>query len=131
MEAVKNAIKNGFTLSIGGDVSESGFSRETNCAIIPDFDIPSAYINEDARQFRFSNETTTDDHGMHLIGILENYKGSGNDWYLIKDSSSGSRNVGEENPNFGYYFFSSDYIKLKMMGFTVHKDAVKEILEKF
>ena len=131
MQAVKNAIKSGYTLSIGGDVSESGFSRESNCAIIPDFDIPSAYINEDARQFRFSNETTTDDHGMHLIGILENYKGSGNDWYLIKDSSSGSRNVGEENPNFGYYFFSSDYIKLKMMGFTVHKDAVKDILEKF
>jgi len=118
-------------MSIGGDVSESGFSRETNCALIPDYDIPSAYINDDARQFRFSNETTTDDHGMQLIGYLENYKGSGKDWYLIKDSSSGSRNVGSSNPNFGYYFFHEDYIKLKMMGFTVHKDAVKEILKKF
>jgi bleomycin hydrolase len=131
MQAVKNAVKNGYSLSIGGDVSESGFSRETNCAMIPDYDIPSAYINEDARQFRFSNETTTDDHGMQLIGILENYKGLGKDWYLIKDSSSGSRNVGQDNPNFGYYFFHEDYIKLKMMGFTVHKDAVKEILKKF
>ncbi|HBL75267.1 MAG: peptidase C1 [Bacteroidetes bacterium GWF2_42_66] len=131
MDALKKAIKNGYSVSIGGDVSETGFSRETNCAMIPDYDIPSAYINEDARQFRFSNETTTDDHGMHLIGILENYKGSGKDWYLIKDSSSGSRNVGEGNPNFGYYFFHEDYIKLKMMGFTVHKDAVKDILKKF
>jgi bleomycin hydrolase len=131
MEALKNAVKNGYSVSIGGDVSETGFSRETNCAMIPDYDIPSEYINEDARQFRFSNETTTDDHGMHLIGILENYKGSGKDWYLIKDSSSGSRNVGEDHPNFGYYFFHEDYIKLKMMGFTVHKDAVKNILEKF
>jgi len=131
MDALKNAVKNGYSLSIGGDVSESGFSRETNCAIIPDYDIPSEYINEDARQFRFSNETTTDDHGMHLIGILENYKGTGKDWYLIKDSSSGSRNVGEDNPNFGYYFFHEDYIKLKMMGFTIHKDAVKDILSKF
>lgn len=131
MDALKKAVKAGYTVSIGGDVSETGFSRETNCAMIPDYDIPSDYINEDARQFRFSNKTTTDDHGMHLIGILENYKNTGKDWYLIKDSSSGSRNVGEENPNFGYYFFEEDYIKLKMMGFTVHKDAVKDILEKF
>ena len=131
MNIIKKAIKSGYTLSIGGDVSETGFSRETNCALIPDYDIPSDYINEDARQFRFSNETTTDDHGMHLIGILENYKGTGKDWYLIKDSSSGSRNVGEADPKFGYYFFSEDYIKLKMMGFTIHKDAVKDILRKF
>jgi bleomycin hydrolase len=131
MDALKKAIKSGYTMSIGGDVSESGFSRETNCALIPDYDIPSAYINDDARQFRFSNETTTDDHGMQLIGYLENYKGSGKDWFLIKDSSSGSRNVGSTNPNFGYYFFHEDYIKLKMMGFTVHKDAVKDLLKKF
>ncbi|QGY45111.1 peptidase C1 [Maribellus comscasis] len=131
MKALKEAVKKGYSVSIGGDVSETGFSRETNCAIIPDYDIPSEYINEDARQFRFSNGTTTDDHGMHLIGILENYKGAGKDWYLIKDSSSGSRNVGEDNPNFGYYFFSEDYIKLKMMDFTIHKDAVQEILKNF
>ena len=131
MNVLKRAIKKGYTMSIGGDVSESGFLRITNCAMIPDFDIPSAYINEDARQFRFSNETTTDDHGMQLIGILEDYKGKGKDWYLIKDSSSGSRNVGEGDPRFGYYFFHEDYIKLKMMGFTVHKDAVKDILKKF
>ena len=131
MGALKKAIKNGYSMSIGGDVSEPGFSRETNCALIPDFDIPSAYINEDARQFRFSNETTTDDHGMQLIGYLENYKGLGKDWFLIKDSSSGSRNVASTNPNFGYYFFHEDYIKLKMMGFTVHKDAVKDLLLKF
>ncbi len=131
MKAIKEAIKKGYTLSIGGDVSETGFSRETNCALIPDYDIPSEYINEDARQFRFSNETTTDDHGMHLVGVLENYKGSGKDWFLVKDSSSGSRNVGEDDPKFGYYFFSEDYVKLKMMDFTIHKDAVKDILSKF
>ncbi len=131
MELVEQAIKDGYTMSIGGDVSETGFNRETNCAMIPDYDLPAAYINEDARQFRFSNETTTDDHGMQLIGILENYNDSGKNWYLIKDSSSGSRNVGEDDPRFGYYFFHEDYIKLKMMGFTVHKDAVKDILKKF
>jgi bleomycin hydrolase len=128
MNVIKKAIRNGYTMSIGGDVSEAGFHRGTQCAMIPAFDIPSEYIDENARQFRFSNKTTTDDHGMHLVGYFEK---DGVDWYLIKDSSSGSRNNDENAPEFGYYFFHEDYVKLKMMGFTIHKDAVKEILKKF
>jgi len=128
MKIVKSSIKKGYTMSIGGDVSEAGFLRTTNAAMIPKFDIPSEYINEDARQFRFSNETTTDDHGMHLVGYTEK---DGTTWFLIKDSSSGSRNNDENAPEFGYYFFHEDYVKLKMMGFTIHKDAVKNILKKF
>jgi bleomycin hydrolase len=127
MDALKKAIHNGFTVSIGGDVSEPGFDRKTQCAIVPDFDIPSAYINDDARQFRFSNGTTTDDHGMHLVGSAMK---DGKEWFLIKDSGSGSRNNDPSAPEFGYYFFSEDYVKLKMMDFMVHKDAVKEILSK-
>ncbi|HNX66059.1 MAG TPA: C1 family peptidase [Bacteroidales bacterium] len=128
MAALKGAVRQGYTVSIGGDVSEPGFDRTTQCAVIPDFDIPSAYINDDARQFRFTNQTTTDDHGMHLVGYLEK---DGRDWYLIKDSSSGSRNNDEKAKEFGYYFFSEDYVKLKMMDFMVHKDAVKDLIKKF
>ena len=128
MKIVKKSIREGYTISIGGDVSESGFSRKTQVALIPDFDIPAEYIDESARQFRFSNKTTTDDHGMHLVGYKEK---DGTDWYLIKDSSSGSRNNDHDTPEFGYYFFHEDYVKLKMMGFTIHKDAVKDILKKF
>ena len=128
MEALKKVVRSGYTASIGGDVSEPGFDRMTQCAIVPDFDIPAAFINDDARQFRFSNGTTTDDHGMHLVGYLEK---DGKDWYLIKDSGSGSRNNNPNAAEFGYYFFSSDYVKLKMMDFMVHKDAVKELLDKF
>ena len=131
MKVIKRAIKEGYTMSIGGDVSEAGFLNskgEPNVAIIPDFDIPSENINEDARQFRFSNKTTTDDHGMHLVGY---YEKDGKTWFLIKDSSSGSRNNDVNAKGFGYYFFSEDYMKLKMMGFTIHKDAVKDILKKF
>jgi bleomycin hydrolase len=128
MAALKNAVRKGYTLAIGGDVSEPGFDRTTQCAVVPDFDIPSAYINDDARQFRFSNQTTTDDHGLHLVGYLEK---DGKDWYLVKDSGSGSRNNDPNAKEFGYYFFSEDYVKLKMMDFMVHKDAVKDILAKF
>ncbi|OQX80725.1 MAG: peptidase C1 [Bacteroidetes bacterium 4484_249] len=128
MQIIYKAIREGYTMSIGGDVSEAGFLRTTNCALVPTFDIPSEYIDENARQFRFSNKTTTDDHGMHLVGWLSK---DNTDWYLIKDSSSGSRNNDEDAPEFGYYFFHEDYVKLKMLGFTIHKDAVKDILKKF
>ena len=128
MSILNKAIKNKYSMSIGGDVSEAGFVRKTQCALIPTFDIPSEYINENSRQFRFSNESTTDDHGMHLVGWLEK---DGEKWYLIKDSSSGSRNNDSKAAEFGYYFFTEDYVKLKMMGFTIHKDAVKDILKKF
>ncbi|HVN58272.1 MAG TPA: C1 family peptidase [Bacteroidales bacterium] len=127
METLKKAVRTGYSASIGGDVSEAGFDRKSQVAMVPDFDVPSAYINDDARQFRFTNGTTTDDHGMHLVGYMEK---DGKDWYLIKDSGSGSRNNDPNAPEFGYYFFTEDYVKLKMMDFMVHKDAVKDLLLK-
>lgn len=123
MGAIKGGIGSGFTVCIGGDVSEPGYEGHVGAAIVPTFDIPSEYIDEHARQFRFSNGTTGDDHGIHLVGYLEK---DGKDWYLIKDSGSGSRN----NSHPGYYFYSEDYMKLKMLGFTVHTDVVKDLLKK-
>ncbi len=130
MDILKKALKSGYTVAIGGDVSEAGLlAREANLAIIPTFDIPSANIDENARQFRFSNETTTDDHGMHIVGFKEK---DGVTWFLVKDSGAGSRTGGKEkNPNFGYYFFHEDYVKLKIMNFMVHKDMMKDYLPKF
>jgi bleomycin hydrolase len=129
MAVIKKSIKAGYTMSIGGDVSEAGFLREANAAVIPSFDIPSDAIDENARQFRFSNETTTDDHGMHIVGYMEK---DGVTWFLVKDSGSGSRTGGiEKNKNFGYYFFHEDYVKLKIMDIMVHKDMMKDLLPKF
>ena len=79
------------------------------------------YIDENARQFRFSNHSTTDDHGIHIVGYMEK---DGKDWYLIKDSGSGSRNG--RNP--GYYFYNEDYVKLKIMNIMLPKDFAKKVL---
>jgi len=128
MAIVKASIRKGYTMAVGGDVSESGFVSQSQVALIPSYDIPSAFIDENARQFRFSNKTTTDDHGMHLIGYMDK---NGKDWYLIKDSGAGSRNCAKDSENFGYYFFHEDYVKLKMMDFMVHKDMLKDYLPKF
>ncbi len=127
MNVIKSAIKSGYGISIGGDVSEAGFESWKQVAIVPSFDIPSEYIDENARTFRFLNQSTTDDHAMHLVGYREI---DGKTWFLVKDSGSGSRNCGEGCKSFGYYFFHEDYVKLKMMTFTLHKDAAKEILKK-
>lgn len=122
MMILKNAVKKGYSVAIGGDTSEPGYYSYKEVAIVPSFDIPSDYIDENARQLRFSNKSTTDDHGVHIVGFAER---NGKHWFLVKDSGSGSRN----GANQGYYFYHEDYIKLKMMDFLVHKDAVKGLLD--
>lgn len=125
MDVIRSAIKKGYSISIGGDVSEPGILGTKGVAVVPTFDIPSEYIDENARQMRFSNGSTTDDHAVHLVGWTTKPNGT---WFLIKDSGSGSHN----NPYArGYYFYHEDYVKLKMMTFTIHRDAVKEVLSKF
>ncbi len=122
--AIKKAVQNGFTVAIGGDVSEPGKGREEDIAIVPSFDIPQEAINQDSREFRFDNETSTDDHCIHLVGYRHF---GGYDWFLIKDSGSSAY----EGSLKGYYFFRDDWVKLKMLNFLVHKDAVEELLKKF
>ncbi len=120
---IKKAIQSGHTLIIGGDVSEAGKVGEADIAFIPTFDIPGKYIDQDSREYRIYNKTTEDDHGIHLVGY-KRFKGK--DWFLIKDSGRSSR----KGKHHGYYFFRGDFIKLKMLTFTIHKDMLKDILPK-
>ncbi len=123
MKLLKAAVREGYTTVIGGDVSEAGYDATNEVAMVPTFDIPSEYIDENARQFRFSNHSTTDDHGIHIVGYMEKDE---QDWYLIKDSGSGSRNG--RNP--GYYFYNEDYVKLKIMNIMLPKDFAEKVLSR-
>jgi bleomycin hydrolase len=124
MMILKRAIRKGYTMALGGDTSEPGYEGHAGVAIVPTFDIPSAYIDENARQLRFTNGTSADDHGIHVVGYKEQ---GGVDWYLIKDSGAGSRN----NSHRGYYFFHEDYVKLKILDFMVHRDIADDVLKRF
>lgn len=124
MSAIKRAVRAGYSICLWGDVSEAGYEGHAGIGVVPTFDIPSEYIDEHARQFRVANGTTEDDHGIHLVGFLNK---DGKDWYLIKDSGAGSRN----NSHAGYYFYHEDYVKLKMLGFSVHREVAEDILAKF
>jgi bleomycin hydrolase len=123
IRAINGAVEAGYTLSIGGDVSEPGYNGWNEAVVVPSFDIPQEYINQDSRELRIYNKTTDDDHGVHMIGYT---KMDGHYWYLIKDSARSARQ-GEHK---GYHFYRDDYVKLKMLTFCVHKDAVKGLLEK-
>lgn len=123
MKLVVKSLTKGYTISICGDVSEPGYNNQTQVAIIPTFDIPTDYIDEDARQYRLENKSTTDDHCIHIVGYQLK---DGKYWFLIKDSGSGSFDGNTK----GYRFYHEDYIKLKMMNLLMHKDAAKEFLDK-
>jgi bleomycin hydrolase len=122
-QALRDAAAAGYTIALAGDVSEPGYEGAEDVAIVPTFDIPGEFIDQSAREFRFSNNTTQDDHGIHVVGFLR--KGD-HDWFLVKDSSrSGQRGAP------GYIYYREDYVKLKMLAFMVHKDAVKPLLDKY
>jgi bleomycin hydrolase len=122
--ALLRGLRKGFTASLAVDFSEPGYNGESDLAMIPTFDIPSAYIDQSSREYRFTNGTSTDDHAVHCVGYLESGKGN---WYLIKDSWENAW-WGKAK---GYFFYQDDYIRLKCLMFMIHKNAVKEVLEKF
>ncbi len=115
------AVTAGHGAVLGGDVSEPGMNGFEDVAVVPTFDIPGEYIDQSAREFRFDNGSTGDDHGIHVVGHmrLDNH-----DWFLIKDSNRSSRHGKFE----GYYFYRDDYVRLKMLTFTVHKSDAADIL---
>jgi len=123
-QVIRYAIQNGYSVRLNGDVSEPGYNGFEDAAIIPTFDIPQEYIDQDARAFRFNNQTSSDDHDVHMVG----YARVGDyDWFLIKDSAASAQHGKYK----GYYFYRENYIKLKMLTYIVHRDAVKAMVKKF
>lgn len=122
--ALLRALRKGYTATLAVDFSEPGYSGENDIAMVPTFDIPSSYIDQSSREYRFTNGSSTDDHAVHCVGYLESAKGN---WFLIKDSWENAY-LGKAK---GYFFYQDDYVRLKGLMFMVHKDAVKEVLDKF
>lgn len=124
MEVIETAVKQGYTVAIGGDVSEPSFHKERDIAVTAPVDIPEKNIDQESREYRIYNGCTTDDHGVHIVGYT---KHGGRDWYLIKDSGS----TGRAGDHFGYMFYREDYIRLKMLGITLHRDAAEKVIGSF
>lgn len=121
--SIKDAIKGGYSVAFDSDTGEPGRIGEKDIVFVPEFDISSKHIDQEAREFRFNNGSTTDDHLMHIVGYKRK---RGNDWFLVKDSWR----TAWEGQYPGYYFFHGDYLKLKALAFLMHKDAVPDIIKK-
>lgn len=134
-ETVNTALKNGFTIALDCDVSEKTFSAKHGIAIIPedttvtedqlDTVQKEKNITADYRQQEFENFNTTDDHLMHITGLLKDANGTS--FYKVKNSWG---STSERVANGGYVYISEAYFKLKTISVLLHKDALSNNLKK-
>lgn len=138
-DIIDNALKNGYTVGWAGDVSEKGFSWKNGVAYVPEkeftdmtpvekeeiFKGPKAEmaITEDMRQAAFDNFNTTDDHGMHIVGLAKDQ--TGREYYIVKNS------WGASNDYKGYLYMTKNFVKYKSTAILLHKGGLpKEIAKK-
>jgi len=137
-EIIDNAVKKGYTVAWAGDVSEKGFSWKNGVAFIPEKNFadmtpeekadmfngpkPEMKITEELRQKAFDNYTTTDDHGMHIVGISKDQNGK--EYYIVKNS------WGLSNDYKGYLYMTKDFVKYKTTDIMVHKGAIPSAIAK-
>ncbi len=149
MKVIDNALNNGYSVCWDGDVSERGFSHRKGYAVLPKVketdmsnseiakwekdvknkqELPTAkaekeVITDEMRQKTFDNFKTTDDHLMHLTGIVKDQEGK--IYYKTKNSwDTKSNKFG------GYLNMSKPYVRLKTVAIMVHKDAVPKNIRK-
>lgn len=145
------AIKNGYSVLWGADVSEDGFSRE-GIAVYPDVDtpdlpgidqarwlkldrtgrrsevtkhpLPQKKVTAAQRQRGFDNYETTDDHGMLIYGTAKDQ--NGNLYYKVKNS------WGKTGKYKGYWYVTPEYIRAKTINIMIHKNAIPvELCDKY
>jgi bleomycin hydrolase len=129
MATIDNALENGFTVELDCDVSEKTFSSKDGVAVIPESIennikalqgiYPEKKITQEYRQEEFENYNTTDDHLMHITGMLRDQNGT--KYYKVKNSWGTDET---RVANGGYVYFSEGYMRLKAISVTVHKDAL-------
>ncbi len=131
VSATEEALKNGYTVELDCDVSEATFSSKAGVAVIPASSVDKRkalkeIVNEknitpSYRQTEFENFNTTDDHLMHIVGIVKDQKK--NTYFKVKNS------WGTKQGNNGYVYMSIPYFRLKTISVLVHKDAISKDLK--
>lgn len=145
MEVINHALNNGFSVCWDGDVSEKGFSHRSGYAMLPMVDskemtnaeidkwekksgdvmneksvnnvASEPIVDQQLRQESFDNFETTDDHLMHLTGIVKDEDGK----IFYKTKNSWAANSNEFG---GYLNMSESYVRLKTVAIMLHKDAI-------
>lgn len=132
MRCLNFSIQQGYSVEWDADVSNAGFGAKYGLALVPEKDWkdksevqrantfkytePEKLVSQDYRQQLFDRQETTDDHLMHITGILdETHNGL---FYKVKNS------WGEVSDMKGFVYCSEAYMRQNTISFTVHKDAL-------
>ena len=151
-DIIDYSIENGYTVAWAGDVSEKGFSWKKGIAVVPDVEyeetsgtdkerltglttkekneliysfekpVKELDITPELRQKAFDNYATTDDHGMHIVGIAKDQNGT--KFYIVKNSWD------VDNPYNGYIYMSEAFIKYKATDIMINKNALPKDIKK-
>ncbi len=152
MATIDEALKKGYTVCWGGDVSEDGFTR-TGLGIAADIEhaddltgsdaarwlkltkaekaeslkklgtqTPELAASQELRQERFDNWQSTYDHVMVIYGIARDQ--NGREYYKVKNS------WGKTGEYQGIWYMSKTYIALNTTYIFLNKEAVKKDLRK-
>jgi bleomycin hydrolase len=137
---VENALKNGYTIGWAADVSEAGFNFPLGVAVVPESPldkmtkaeqqqlfrspVKEKTITQAMRQAAFDNYETQDDHGMHIVGLVQDQ--FGRNFFRVKNSWGTANNAAG-----GYFYASEPYFAYKTTNIMVNKKAIpKDIAKK-
>ena len=145
-EVMHSSLEQGHTFAWASDVSEKGFSFRNGVAIVPENDIEELSDSErskwesmtkaerermmfsfdgpvkeksvsaEMRQELFDNYLTTDDHGMHITGMVKDQEGKC--YYKVKNSWD------TNNKYDGYFYASEPFVLLKTMNIMINKNVL-------
>jgi bleomycin hydrolase len=133
---IDNALEKGYTIAWATDVSEKYFSWKNGVAYVPEKDFedmdeqekkdmfngpkPERVITPQMRQEAFDNYSTTDDHGMHIVGTAKDQ--TGREYYIVKNS------WGPSNDYKGYLYVTKAYVTFKTTAFLLNKNGIPKEL---
>jgi bleomycin hydrolase len=138
MQIIDNSVALGYTVAWASDISDRGFSMKEGVAIVPEknwsemtpdeitkvFNGPQKerVITQEMRQKEFDNYSTTDDHGMHIVGLATDQ--AGNNYYKVKNS------WGVTGKYDGFLYVSKAFVALKTTNLMVNKNAIPAAIAK-
>jgi bleomycin hydrolase len=138
MQIIDNSVMNGYSVAWATDMSDKGFSMKQGVAVIPEKNWnemtedelanvwkgphPQKVITQELRQKEFDNYATTDDHGMHIVGLATDQ--DGNTFYKVKNS------WGVTGKYDGFIFVSKQFVALRTTNIMVNKNAIPAAIAK-
>jgi len=137
-DIIDNALKKGYSVAWATDVSEKSFSYKNGVAYVPAKPYeemneqekaamfsepkPEMEITQENRQAAFDNYETTDDHGMHIVGLAKDQNGK--EYYIVKNS------WGVTNDYKGYLYVTKNFVKYKTTAFLLNKGGIPAAIRK-